>query len=474
MQTASKKVINAWAMYDWANSSYSLIITSAIFPAYYTAIAPERVSFLGRDFPRSSLASYAISFSFLVIAILSPILSSIADYKGNKKAFMQFFCYLGSAACIALTFLTKENIGFGIICSIIGSIGFCGSIVFYNAYLPEIAAEEDQDRVSAKGFAMGYIGSVLLMVVCLVFIMLNDNMHLGWGAWPARLSFLAVGLWWAGFAQITFRAMPPSIASKQNAEHSIFTNGFYELKKVWGQLQETPTTKRFLRSFFFYNMGVQTVMYLATYFASEEIKLESSQLIITILLIQLVAIAGATLFAKLSKRTSNLFTLGVVIIVWIGVCIGAYAVSQQAKVLKPYTEKITLLEKQKEADPSFKEDADKQIATVREQMAPLQKPISYEFYLIATVVGLVMGGIQSMSRSTYSKLLPPTKDTASYFSFYDVCDKVGTVVGTLSFGYVAEFYGGMGNSVLALMAFFIAGGILLLFVDPKRKSVVAA
>jgi len=381
---------------------------------------------------------------------------------------MQFFCYLGSAACIALTFLTKENIGFGIVCSILGSIGFCGSIVFYNAYLPEIAAEEDQDRVSAKGFAMGYIGSVLLMVVCLVFIMtIKDS------SWPVRLSFLAVGLWWAGFAQITFRNMPPSVASKQHPEHSIFTNGFYELKKVWSQLQETPTTKRFLRSFFFYNMGVQTVMYLATYFASEEIKLESSQLIITILLIQLVAIAGATLFAKLSKRTSNLFTLGVVIIVWIGVCIGAYAVSRQAKVLKPYTEKITLLEKQKE-NSSFKDGADKQIATVREQMAPLQKPISYEFYLIATVVGLVMGGIQSMSRSTYSKLLPETKDTASYFSFYDVCDKVGTVVGTLSFGYVAEFYGGMGNSVLALLVFFIAGGILLLFVDPKRKSVVAA
>src|ERR1044071_8768653 len=187
MQTAPKKIINAWAMYDWANSSYSLIITSAIFPAYYTAIAPENVEFLGRTFPRSSLASYAISFSFLIIAILSPILSSIADYKGNKKAFMQFFCYLGSAACITMTFMTKENIPFGIFCSILGSIGFCGSIVFYNSYLPEIAAEEDQDRVSAKGFSMGYVGSVLLMVLCLVFIMLTDAKGLGWGAWPARL-----------------------------------------------------------------------------------------------------------------------------------------------------------------------------------------------------------------------------------------------------------------------------------------------
>jgi UMF1 family MFS transporter len=425
MQTAPKKIINAWAMYDWANSAYSLIITSAIFPAYYTAIAPEKVEFIGRTYNRASLASYSVSFSFLIIAILSPILSSIADYKGNKKSFMRFFCYLGSVACIGLTFMTPDNISFGIVCSILGSIGFCGSIVFYNAYLPEIAAEKDQDKVSAKGFTMGYIGSVLLMIICLAFITMNDTMHLGWGAWPARLSFLAVGLWWSGFAQITFRKMPASVPSKQHPEHSIITNGFYELRKVWDQLQQHPITKRFLRSFFFYNMGVQTVMYLATYFASQEIKLESSQLIMTVLIIQLVAILGATMFARLSKRTSNIFTLGVIILIWIGICIFAYFVR-----------------------------------------TPMQ------FYLLATSVGLVMGGIQSMSRSTYSKLIPPTKDTASYFSFYDVCDKIGTVIGTLSFGYVAEFFGGMRNSVLALMIFFIIGGVLLLFVDMKRKAVV--
>lgn len=426
MQTASKKVINAWAMYDWANSAYSLIITSAIFPAYYTAVAPEKVQFIGRSYDRSALASYAVSFSFLVIAFLSPILSSIADYKGNKLNFMRFFCYLGSAACIGLTFLTSDNIPFGIVCSIVGSIGFCGSIVFYNSYLPEIAAEKDQDRISAKGFTLGYIGSVLLMIVCLVFIMLNDSKHLGWGSWPARLSFLAVGLWWACFAQITFSRLPPSVPSQQHPEHNIFTNGFYELKKVWQQLNEHPITKRFLRSFFFYNMGVQTVMYLAVYFASEELKLESSQLIITVLIIQLVAILGATMFAKISQRTSNIFTLGIIILIWIAICIFAY-----------FTYTVT------------------------------------EFYGVAFCVGLVMGGIQSMSRSTYSKLLPPTKDTASYFSFYDVCDKIGTVVGTLTFGYVGEFFGGMRNSILSLIIFFVIGGVLLLFVDVKRKSVIA-
>jgi UMF1 family MFS transporter len=424
MKTASKKVINGWAMYDWANSAYSLIITSAIFPAYYTAIAPAQVQFIGRTFDRAALASYAISFSFLLIAFLSPILSSIADYKGNKKSFMKFFTYLGATACISMFFFTKDNIGFGIVCSIISSIGYCGSIVFYNAYLPEIAAEEDQDRISAKGFAMGYIGSVLLMVVCLAFIIINDSKHMGWGAYPARLSFLAVGIWWAGFAQITFNRLPSSVASETNPEHNIFINGFYELKKVWLQLKHHPNLSRFLRSFFFYNMGVQTVMYLATYFASDELKMESSQLILTVLIIQLVAILGATIFSKISNATNNIIALSILIGIWIGICFFA-----------------------------------SRVTTVN------------EFYIVAFCVGMVMGGIQSMSRSTYSKLLPDTKDTASFFSFYDVCDKMGTVIGTLSFGYVGEFLGGMRNSVLALMVFFIIGLILLLFVKMNKRVI---
>ena len=427
MPTASKKVINSWAMYDWANSAYSLIITSAIFPAYYTAIAPPQVQFIGRTYDRAALASYAISFSILLMAVLSPILSSIADYKGNKKSFMKFFCYMGAMACCSMFFFTKENVSWGIVASIVASVGWCGSIVFYNSYLPEIADEKDQDDVSAKGFSLGYIGSVILMIVCLIFIMLNDKMNLGWGDLPVRLSFVAVGIWWAGFAQITFKWLPPSKPSEQDLQHNIITNGFHELKKVWNQLKDNPQLSRFLRAFFFFNMGVMTVMYLATYFASDELKMGSTELIVTVLIIQVVAILGATLFAKLSDKTNNIFTLSVLIIIWIAICF--------------FASKVTT---------------------------------TTQFYIIAFCVGMVMGGIQSMSRSTYSKLLPETKDTASYFSFFDVCDKMGTVIGTLVFGSVGEFLGGMRNSVLTLMVFFIIGLILLLFVDMKKDKIVAA
>lgn len=426
MQTASKKVLNGWAMYDWANSTYSLVITSTMFPAYYLAIAPEEVKLLGRTYPRESLASYVIAASFLVIALLSPILSSIADYKGNKKGFLQFFCYLGSIACAGLIFFTEDNIGYGLLMSMLASVGYCGSIVFYNAYLPEIAAEADQDRVSAKGFAMGYTGSVILMVVCLVFITLNEQLGWGLGSWPVRLSFLSVAIWWAGFAQVTFNRLPASATNNLRPEHSIFVNGFYELKKVWNQLNHYPALKRFLRSFFFYNMGVQTVMYMAPYFAEDELKMESTQLIITILIIQLVAILGAYIFSLVSKKAGNIIALICIIIMWIGICVFAY-----------YTKSVN------------------------------------EFYVLAFLVGMVMGGVQSLSRSTYSKLLPETKDTASYFSFYDVCDKVGTVIGTLTFGYVAEIFNGMRNSVLALMSYFIIGLILLLFVRMKAQKTVA-
>lgn len=420
IQKDNSATIRAWTFYDWANSAYSLIITSAIFPAYFTAMVSDTVYCFGYQISRAALASYSISFSFLLIALLSPILSSIADYMGNKKAFMKFFCYLGSAACMAMFFFGKQsngevNVWYGLACSIIASIGYCGSIVFYNAFLPEIANKEIQDEVSAKGFAMGYIGSVVLMIACFAFILLNDEMLWGLSTLPVRISFLAVGLWWIGFAQITFRNLHESKKLHAGLSQSILTGGYKELKKVLLSLHTLPQLKIFLFAFFFYNMGVQTVMYMATYFASDELKMKTTSLLTVVLIIQLVAIAGAKLFAKFSKWKGNKNALLALVIVWIGICVFAYYVGSV-----------------------------------------------FQFYIIAFLVGLVMGGIQSLSRSTYSKLLPVTNDTASYFSFYDVCEKVGIVLGTLTFGIIADQLGGMRNSALALSIYFFIGLIILL------------
>ncbi|MCW3112575.1 MAG: transporter [Segetibacter sp.] len=431
MQTASKKVINGWAMYDWANSAYNLVITTTIFPAYYDAITStktgntvsHKLQFLGKEFESASLYNYAIATAYFLIAIISPILSSIADYKGNKKVFMQFFCYLGGLSCCSLYWFQRETLTLGIVCCILAAIGYCGSLVFYNSYLPEIAADEDKDRISARGFAFGYIGSVLLQLVCFAFVLKPEWFGIKDSSFAPRLSFLLVGIWWMSFAQITFARLPKGTAAFQNKGNNVFTNGFKELNKVWLQVKAMPVLKGYLLSFFFYSMGVQTVMLAATLFASQVIGLPTPKLIISLLIIQIVAIAGAYIMAKLSQRFGNFRVLMLVVMIWVVICIAAYFITTEM-----------------------------------------------QFYMIAVSVGLVMGGIQSLSRSTYGKIMPETHDTTSFFSFYDVTEKIAIVIGMFSFGLVQQLTGNMRNSVLALIVFFIAGLICLVMTLQKEKQ----
>lgn len=414
-------------MYDWANSAYNLVITSTIFPAYYDAITTaraengaiinDRVQFFGASVKNSALFEWSIAAAYLLIAILSPILSSIADLRGTKKRFLALFSTVGGLACCGLFFFTPERIETGIILAAIAALGYCGSLVFYNAYLPEIAAPQDRDRLSARGFAMGYIGSVILQVVCFLFVLMPKTFGLADEAVGSRLSFLLVGVWWIGWAQIPLRALPNGLPQVRNgSRENIFTHGFQELGKVWAQVKNLPTLKRFLAAFFFYSAGVQTVMLAATIFGSKELNMEASQLIATILVIQLVAIAGAYGMARLSKTYGNLRVLAAVVVVWIGVCIAAYFITT-----------------------------------------------ALQFYILAAVVGLVMGGIQSLSRSTYAKLMPETRDTASFFSFYDVTEKVAIVLGMFSFGFIDQLMGNMRYSIIALIVFFAVGLAILLY-----------
>ena len=423
MQTAPKKVINGWAMYDWANSVYNLVITSTIFPAYYEAVTGDgndatlidKIKIGDYEFSNTALYNYILGIAFVVVAVLSPILSSIADYRGNKKQFLRFFCTLGSLSCASLYFFDKDHIYGGLISVIIACIGFWSSLVFYNSYLPEIAAPEDRDRISAKGFMMGYIGSVLLQLICFVFVLKPELFGITVGK-ASQISFLLVGVWWIGFGWLAIARLPDGKGVRGAHTKNLFTQGYKELHKVWLELKTQPTLKRFLISFFFYNMGVQTVMLAATLYGKSELNIPTTNLILAILIIQIVAIPGAHLMAKLASKWGNFNTLMIAVVIWIGGCIMGYYLP-------------------------------------RNSVMP--------FYTLAIVVGFVMGGIQSVSRSTYSKLMPVTHDTTSYFSFYDVTEKIAIVIGMFSFVYINEITGSQRNSVLALTIFFIVGFILL-------------
>lgn len=431
----SKKLLNAWAFYDWANSVYSLVIASAIFPIYYQALFKsanvETVNVLGGAIRSTPLISYTTAAAFLIVALISPILSGIADYVGNKKSFMKFFCYLGSVSCMGLYFFSIENIYISLLFYFFGLIGFWGSLVFYNSYLPDVAFPEQQDRISARGYSMGYVGSVILLLFNLAMVMKPELFGFGEGGEASmkamKWSFVTVGLWWIVFSQYSFYFLPKGNKSGKKVSAQIFLNGFKELKGVYNSLSENIQLKRYLAAFFVYSMAVQTVMLVATYFGEQEIAWggddnKTMGLIVSILIIQLVAVGGATLTSRASEKYGNIFVLISINIIWVFICVVAFFIE-----------------------------------------SPTQ------FYVTAGVVGLVMGGIQSLSRSTYSKFLPETKDTTSYFSFYDVAEKVGIVIGMMIYGFIDQITGSMRNSILFLVLFFITGVILLLRV-PRNKN----
>ena len=476
MQTASKKVINGWAMYDWANSVYNLVITTTFFPIYFAAVARDErhsdtVTFMGKKFINSSLYDYSIAVAYLLIALSYPILTSIADTRGNKKNFMRFFCYLGGLGCVLLFFFKDvSNLWLGIIAFIMAAMGYVGSLVFYNAYLPEIAAPQDQDRISARGFSFGYIGSVIMQLIGFALVMLLPD-----SGQATRITFLLVGIWWVGFAQITFARLPQTINTSERKKGNIIKDGFLEVRRVYNEIKLMPVLKRFLRGFFFYSMGVQTVMLAATLFGSKLLQLPDTKLIVTVVLIQLVAIPGAIVMSKLSSKFGNIKVLMGVVLIWIGLCIAAFSTATLAEPLQPTHAKINQLKSEKtnaeETNNTEKVAAlNKEITTLEENLAPLQTPIEYRFYALAIVVGLVMGGIQSLSRSTYSKLMPVTKDTSSYFTYYDLSEKVAIVIGMFSFGYIGEILS-MKYSILSLIIFFLFGLTFLYFAMAKEKEI---
>lgn len=426
LEKDNPKIISGWKFYDWANSVHSLVIASAIFPIYYGAITlsntPNPIKFW--SFHPEAAFNFSLAICFFVVILLSPVLSSIADTIGNKKKFLRFFCYLGSISCMLMFFFTDGRIWLGLLLNVLAGIGYWGSMVFYNAYLPEIASEEKMDKVSAGGFIIGYIGSVILLVFCLVLIQTigKDDQ-----SFYTRLSFVLVGLWWMGFAQITFKKLPTRVYEKKIPK-SIVKESFEELKHTAKELFSFSDLRIFLYSFFFFSLGMQTIFLVAALFGQSEIGLSTDKLIMTILLIQIEAIIGAWLFSFLSGKIGNRNTLLIGIFIWVIVCLLGYFIDR--------------------SDPN----------------------VEIQFYVMAGLVGLVMGGIQPLARSTYAKLLPPTEDHTTYFSFYDVFEKTALCIGLFIFGLFIEMTDGMKTSALVMGISFAISFVIMSFLKMQKKD----
>jgi UMF1 family MFS transporter len=434
MEKNNKKVLRAWTMYDWANSVYSLSITSAMFPVFYGIYTPDSMSIGGYTVKNTVLFAYFLSLAYLINSLFVPFLSGVADAKGNKKAFMRFFVILGSVSCSSLFFFDGSNYLYGLTCFLLATLGFAGSLVFYNAYLPEIATPERFDKLSARGFTMGYIGSVILLILNILFL---QKSH--WFGLPKptatdnlafRVGFLTVGIWWFVWSLWPLYVLPGKTEGKKGV--SIW-KGYGELKKVFKEVSMDKAVMIFLASFFVYSMGVQTVLYVATLFGQYELKLESADMIKTILLIQVIGVAGAYFFAWLADYKGNKFAIVLALSIWSIGCVLAYFIQEK--------------------QPN-------------------------QFFGLACLVGTVMGGIQSISRATFAKLIPGNKDNASFFSFYEVTEKIAIVMGTFAWGLVEQITGNMRSGITVLMVFFLIGIGLMLFlksdkIGPKRKAALS-
>ena len=416
------KLLNAWAFYDWANSVYPLVISSAVFPIYYGSLFVDDlyVEVFGFNFKNTALISFLTAFAFIVLSVITPLLSGIADYMGNKKNFLKLFCYLGSFSCVGLYWFDLSNIYLGLFFYFTALLSFWASLVFYNSYLPDIAFKNQQDSISAKGYALGYFGSVLLLILNLAMVMSPNTFGIV-GSNPEltamKYSFVSVGIWWILCSQYTFYYLPEPFEKKKIIK-DIVLNGFKELIDVWNELKNILVIKKYLIAFFIYSSALQTVLLIAAYFGEQEIIWPEDEktlgLIVSILLIQLIAIFGAIFTSKLSEKYGNIFTLIILNLFWAFLCIGAYFITQ---------------------------------------------PI--EFYFAAALVGLVMGGIQALSRSTFSKMIPETENTTSYFSFYDVSQKVSIVFGMTLFAFLDQITGSMRSSILVFVIIFLVGAFLL-------------
>ena len=432
-----KREIFGWAMYDWANSAFSTTVGTVFLGPYVASLArtaaeaagTTTVPFLGIPIAPDSFLPYCISFSVGMQVLFLPILGAIADYSNLRKWMMRLFATIGAVATILMFFLTGGVWWLGGVLFIIANLAFGAAIVFYNAYLPDIASEEERDRVSSYGWAMGYLGGGILLALNLAFYLFSDKIGVP-GDLAVRINLASAGIWWLGFSFITWARLRARRASRTlPAKESYVSIGFKQLRKTLSEVNQFPETLKFLLAYFLYNDGIQTVIAVSATFAAAPLiqgglGLEQQSLTAVILMIQFVAFGGALLWGRLATWIGAKRSIIVSLVIWSGVVIYAYG--------GLYGDNVVL-----------------------------------QFFILGMFIALVMGGSQAISRSLFAQMIPVGKE-AEFYSFYEISERGTSWIGPLIFGLANQLFGSLRYGILSLIFFFIMGLILLPFVKVDK------
>lgn len=430
-----RKEIFGWAMYDWANSAFSTTVGTVFLGPYIASLAAAAAGadgmarFLGIPIAPDSFLPYCISFSVGLQVLFLPILGAIADYSHLRKRMMQLFALTGAISTIFMFAVTGNLWWLGGVLFIIANLAFGAAMVFYNAYLPDIASEEERDRVSSYGWAMGYLGGGILLALNLAFFIFSEDLGVP-GDLAVRINLASAGIWWMGFAFITWARLRPRHAARKLPEGETYVSvGFKQLGHTFREIKHFPETLKYLLAYFLYNDGIQTVIAVSSTFAAAPIsrggiELDQDTLIAVILMIQFVAFGGALFWGRLAKWIGAKQSIIVALIIWAGVVIYAYG--------GLYGDTRTS-----------------------------------QFFILGVFIALVMGGSQAISRSLFAQMIPAGKE-AEFYSFYEVSERGTSWTGPLIFGLANQMFGSLRYGILALIFYFIAGLIVLPFVNVKK------